>query len=103
MSACVPVRVRVAVPFAPDEIAAPPLNVTATVPLVTESWTVVRFPSTSLTDNPEMASRVSTATVWVPGTVLIGASLTAVTLKVRVLGAVSYVLLLSRTEKVKLV
>ena len=66
-------------PLAPLVIVAPPARLTVRLPLSTLSLLVARLPSTSLTLMPVMASAVSSFTVWAPGTVLTGASLTAVT------------------------
>ena len=77
--ACVPDRVRVDEPFAPELMVAPPARLTFSVPFVTESCVVERLPSTSLTLTPLIESTVSSFTVWAPGTVLTGPSLTELT------------------------
>jgi hypothetical protein len=80
--ACVPESVSVELPFAPALIVAPPARLTVTVPLVTVKRVVERLPSTSFTlivFGPVNVSAVSSFTVRAPGTVLTGASFTAVT------------------------
>ena len=80
--AAVPAIVTVPEPLPP--IVAPPPAVTLSVPLVTVSVVVRLPPSTSLTVTPAIAVGVSSTTVWPPGTVLTGASLTGVMLRVTV-------------------
>ena len=82
-------------------VAVPPLTVS--VPLVTASVTVMLEPpaSTSLMDRPVIALAVSSAVVCATGTVLMGASLTAVTFIVMLLGVASKSVP-SFTENVKL-
>ncbi len=77
-----PEIVTVAVPLL--VIVAPAAAVTDRAPWVTLTVVVKVPPSTSLTLTPEIASVVSSAVVWAPGTVLTGASLTGVTLTVTV-------------------
>ena len=60
-------------------MVAAPCSVTVTVPLSTESCVVARLPSTSVTLMPPIASAVSSLTTCAPGTVLTGASFTALT------------------------
>ena len=83
---CVPLSVSVALPLAPALIAAPPASVTLSVPWLTVSCVLARLPSTSLTliGLPLAllkASAVSSLTVCAPGTVLTGASLVTVIVK----------------------
>ena len=73
------VPARVTVPVALPVMVAPPPAVTLSVPLVTLTVVVSAPPSTSATLTPAMASGLSSAVLWAPGTVLTGASLTAVT------------------------
>ena len=79
ISATVPDSVSVAVPLAPALMMAEPARVTATVPLVTESWVVtVPVPaSTSAIEMPEIAVSVlenAVGTAASDGMVLTGAS-----------------------------
>ena len=78
--ATVPVRVTLAVPL-PAMVAEPP--VTTSVPCPTASVTVMLplAASMSATLRPVMTLEVSSAVVCAPGTVLTGASLTALTVR----------------------
>ena len=78
MSVSEPEMVKVLEPFAPAEMVAP-LKVTFNVPFRTLSWVEAR-PSTSvalMVKPPLNAKAVSSSTDCAPGTVLTGASLTA--------------------------
>ena len=88
MSVMVPVRVTVLVPL-PVMVAAPP--VTAKVPWATLSVTVMLplAASVSAMLRPVMVSGVSSAVVCAVGTVLTGASLTALTVMATVSVSVS--------------
>ena len=77
MSACVPETVTLPEPL-PVSVAAPAAT-TFSVPLTTPSETEEMFPSTSPTATPAMASGVSSTPLCAPGTVVVGESLTAVT------------------------
>src|SRR5215208_3391002 len=58
---------------------APPARLTFSAPVVTPSCVVARLPSTSLALTPAIDSDVSSFTVWAPGTVFTGPSLTELT------------------------
>jgi hypothetical protein len=72
-----PESVTIALPLPP--IVAPPPAVTLSVPLVTVSVVVSAGLSASATDTPVIGSAVSSLTACAPGTVLTGASFTALT------------------------
>ena len=73
--AAVPVMVTQAVPLP----VTPAPAITLSVPLVTVSVVVSAPPSTSATETPAIGRAVSSLTLCAPGTVLTGASFTAVT------------------------
>ena len=114
MSATVPRTVIVAVPSAPAWKARPAVPARVSVPLVTVRVTSIRLApastsaiETRLAVPAENTSAVSSLVACAAGTVLTGASLTAVTSMVIVLGVGSRstpgaVPPLSRTWKVKL-
>jgi hypothetical protein len=80
--ACVPASVRVAEPFAPAPMVAPPARLTFSTPFATLSCVVARLPSTSLTLTalpPVKASAVSSLTLTAAGVEFTGPSLTAFT------------------------
>ena len=76
MSVAMPDTVRLPDPFAPALILAAPAKVTVNVPFETPTETESRLPSTSLAEIPPIVSGVSSFTVWAPGTVSAGTSLT---------------------------
>ena len=67
----VPPSVKVALPFAPARITAPPAVLTFTVPLVAVTLTDARLPSASATETPPTAREP--LAVRAPGTVFSGA------------------------------
>src|SRR5262245_66300219 len=67
------------VTLAPPLPLTPAPGVTLIVPLKTVSVVVSALLSTSATDTPEIGRAVSSATLCAPGTVLTGASFTALT------------------------
>ena len=99
--AAVPTILTEAVPLV--VMVAPPPVVTLSVPLVTLTVAVRLALSTSATLTPPIGMGVSSKLLCATGTVLTGASLTAVTLKVKVLGAASNAPAESCTENVKFV
>ena len=80
--ACVPDRVRLGLPLTPALMVAPLRLAMVTLPLPTVRRVLARLPSTSLTLKPLMVRLTSSVAVWVPGTVLTGASLTEMTVMV---------------------